>query len=85
VCAAWARYALGIDEQGQPITVVDRLLESVADAAAAAEGSPAEFLGRTGVFGDLADEARFVDAFTQHMRALHAGGARAAVSSLVDS
>jgi mannitol 2-dehydrogenase len=85
VCAEWARYALGIDEQGQPITVVDRLLESVADAAAAAEGSPAEFLGRTGVFGDLADEARFVDAFTQHMRALHAGGARAAVSSLVDS
>jgi mannitol 2-dehydrogenase len=79
VCAAWARYAAGTDDAGQPITVVDRRLDVVAAAAAAAEREPAAFLGDTGVFGDLAGDPRFVDEFSAHLRTLQLHGAREAM------
>ena len=33
IVASWARYAEGVDEQGQPITIVDRLKDTVTAAA----------------------------------------------------
>jgi mannitol 2-dehydrogenase len=79
VCAAWARYAAGLSDRGKPITVVDRLLDVVVTAAHAAQRSPAAFLHETGVFGDLADDPRFVDAFASQLRALQEHGALGAV------
>jgi mannitol 2-dehydrogenase len=81
VCAAWARYAEGVDEQGERIAVVDRLLETVVTAAAGLHEDPASFLRRVGVFGDLAQDAGFVEDFTAALRSLHDRGARATVTA----
>ena len=82
VCAAWARYAAGRDDHGEPIVVVDRLLDVVSTAATEAEREPSAFLHRTGVFGELAEHPRFVEAFTTQLRSLQAHGARGAVRLL---
>ncbi|MCW2713872.1 MAG: mannitol dehydrogenase-like protein [Frankiales bacterium] len=83
VCAAWARYAEGVDEQGSPIEVVDRLLETVREAAAAQRDDPTAFLRQVGVFGELASDPVFSAAFVEHLRSLHEHGARATVERLV--
>ena len=40
VVASWARYAEGVDEQGQPIEVVDRFADRLTQAAANARIPP---------------------------------------------
>lgn len=82
VCAAWAHYAAGTDDSGEPIAVVDRRLETVASAAAVAQREPAAFLRDTGVFGDVAGHPRFVDAFTDQLHSLQAHGSCGAVRRL---
>jgi mannitol 2-dehydrogenase len=79
VVASWARYAEGVDEQGGPIEVVDRLSERV---MANARGGPDAFIGDRGLFGDLAEDRRFADAFRAALRSLHERGARATLESL---
>jgi mannitol 2-dehydrogenase len=80
VVAGWARYAEGVDEQGGPIEVVDRLLETVLAAAQSAD--PRSFLRDTGVFGELADDERLVAEYLTQLEMLRAVGARAAVAAL---
>ena len=82
IVASWARYAEGLDEQGAPIHVVDRLLEPVTAAAARSREEPLSFLRDTGVFGDLAEDAVFGRAFTAHLASLRALGARATLEAL---
>ncbi len=83
VVAAWARYAEGVDEAGEPILVIDRQLEAVRAAAARSRQDPVAFLSATGVFAELADEPRFVRAFTDQLARLRAVGARAAVAGAI--
>lgn len=83
VVAAWARYAEGVDEQGEPITVVDRLADRVQAAAARQSDDPVAFLRDEELFGDLASQPRFVAAYTAALDSLHARGARATVEGLV--
>ncbi|HUR73072.1 MAG TPA: mannitol dehydrogenase family protein [Sporichthya sp.] len=83
VVAAWARYAEGVDERGEPILVIDRQLETVRAAAARSRAEPTAFLTDTGVFGELAADPRFVRAFTEQLDSLRAGGARKAVAGAV--
>jgi mannitol 2-dehydrogenase len=82
VVASWARYAEGVDEQGEPIRVVDRLLEPVTAAAARSREEPLAFLRDTGVFGELAEDPVFGRAFTEHLASLRAHGARASLEAL---
>lgn len=84
VVAAWARYAEGLDEQGQPIVVVDRLLELVRTAAAEQRADPVAFLRGIPALRPLAEQPRFVEAFTTHLRMLHELGARSTVSALLE-
>jgi mannitol 2-dehydrogenase len=81
VVAAWARYAEGVDEQGEPIVVVDRLLEPVTAAAARSREEPLAFLRDTGVFGDVAGDPVFGAAFTEHLDSLRTRGARATLAA----
>lgn len=83
IVASWARYAEGVDEQGQPIAVVDRLKDSLMAAAARNREDKLAFIAQREVFGDLADNERFVEAYTQALDALHQRGARATVEELV--
>ena len=83
VVASWARYAEGVDEQGQPIEVVDRLRDQLMVAARRQAAEPTAFLAQRELFGDLVDNGRFVAAYTSCLRALHEQGARAALEDLV--
>jgi mannitol 2-dehydrogenase len=82
VVAAWARYAEGVDETGAPVEVVDRDREAVMARARRARHDPAAFLEDERVFGDLARDERFVEAFAAALRALSRDGARATVARL---
>ena len=81
VVDSWARYAEGVDEQGNPIDVVDRLRERVMAAAARQAEDPLAFLRDRDLFGDLADDERFTAAYTAALDSLHRNGARATLEA----
>jgi mannitol 2-dehydrogenase len=81
VVASWARYAEGVDEQGEPIEVVDRIRERLTKLARCTD--PYAFIANRDVFGDLADEPRFADAYRSALASLRQRGARATLESLV--
>lgn len=81
--ACWARYAEGVDEQGAPIEVVDRLADSLVPLARTQRENPTAFLENRAVFGDLIDQPRFVDAYVSALRSLHRVGARATLEAVV--
>ena len=81
VVASWARYAEGVDEQGRPIEVVDRLKDRVMAAAARQSQDPLAFIRDRDLFGDLADDERFTAAYTAALARLHADGARSTLEA----
>jgi len=83
VVASWARYAEGIDEQGEPIEVVDRYAERATELARRQQAEPLAFIGNPDWFGDLAGDERFVIAYESALDSLHKDGARATLESLV--
>ena len=82
VVAAWARYAEGTDEQGEPIEVVDRLRDKLVERAQHNRDDPLLFVSDRDLFGDLVDDERFVRAYTASLSALHERGARATLEEL---
>jgi mannitol 2-dehydrogenase len=83
VVASWARYAEGVDEQGQPIEVVDRLRDTLMAAAGRQQDEPLAFIANREVFGDLVDNERFVLAYRSVLSSLHHKGAKATLEDLV--
>ena len=83
VVASWARYDEGVDEQGEPIEIVDRYADRLKAAAARNHEDPLAFVRDEELFGDLASQPRFVEAYTAALDSLHARGARATVEELV--
>jgi mannitol 2-dehydrogenase len=81
VIASWARYAEGVDEQGRPIEVVDRLRDRVMAAAAEQGADPLAFIRDRNLFGDLVDDERFTAAYARALEDLHSVGARATLES----
>ena len=82
IVASWARYAEGIDEQGRPIEVVDRL---ATERLAAARGQGADalaFVRNRELFADLAERPGFVEPYTWALDSLHTRGAAATVADL---
>jgi mannitol 2-dehydrogenase len=83
VVASWARYAEGVDEQGRPIEVVDRLRDSLMQLARSQRTDPDAFIANRQLFGDLIDDQRFVSAYRSALASLHLRGARATLESLI--
>lgn len=83
VVASWARYAEGVDEQGEPIDVQDQLGEVLVPIAKTQREHPTAFIENRAVFGDLANEQRFVDAYLWALDSLHTDGARKTLEKLV--
>jgi mannitol 2-dehydrogenase len=83
VVASWARYAEGVDEQGEPITVVDPLADRLMAAAQRQRTEPLAFLADRSVFGDLIDDERFTASYRASLDSLHTVGARATLERLV--
>jgi mannitol 2-dehydrogenase len=83
VVASWARYAEGVDEQGEPIEVVDRLADSLTPIARRQREDGLAFISNRELFGDLVDDPRFVEAYQRALSSLHERGARATLESIV--
>lgn len=82
IVASWARYAEGVDEQGAPITIVDRLADRLHATAQHNRDDPLAFLRDREVFGDLVDDERFTNVYREHLESLHEHGARATLEKL---
>jgi mannitol 2-dehydrogenase len=82
--ASWARYAEGVDEQGAPIDVQDQLADTLVPLAKSQLEHPTAFIENTALFGALAEQKRFVDAYLWALDSLHRNGARATLEALVE-
>ncbi|MDT4987903.1 MAG: mannitol 2-dehydrogenase [Micromonosporaceae bacterium] len=82
VVASWARYAEGVDEQGEPIEVADRLRDTLMASARRQREEPLAFIANRDVFGDLVDDGRFVAEYTWALESLHRAGARATLDAM---
>lgn len=85
IVASWARYAEGIDEDGQPIDVVDPRADTLIPIARSQRTNPSAFLANRSVFGNLIEEPRFVEPYLWTLNSLHRDGARATVAKLLRS
>ncbi|GAA0317917.1 mannitol dehydrogenase family protein [Kineococcus aurantiacus] len=83
VVASWARYAEGVDEQGEPIEVSDRIADRIVATARRNREDPTAFIADRSLFGDLVDDEAFVAEYTSTLASLHAKGARATLEDLV--
>jgi mannitol 2-dehydrogenase len=84
IVASWARYAEGVDEQGEPIEVVDNIKERVMANAARQRDEPTAFIADRALFGDLVDQPRFVEPYLWALNYLHEAGAQATLAVLDD-
>lgn len=83
IVASWARYAEGIDEQGNPITIVDNAEEKVRAAAQAQKEDELAFLRDKDFFGDLVDQPRFTEEYVAVLRSLHEVGSLKTLEKLL--
>ena len=83
IVASWARYAEGVDEEGNPIDVVDNLKVEVMASAHAQRNDPLAFIRNEKLFGDLARHEDFTTPFLQTLELLHQHGARATLAVLL--
>jgi mannitol 2-dehydrogenase len=70
-------------DQGEPIEVIDRLRDPLTELARRQGHDPTAFITNRSVFGDLADDERFVSSYVTALTSLHQHGARATLRSLV--
>lgn len=82
IVASWARYAEGIDEQGQVIQVVDPLKDELVPLAKSQRQNPLAFVQNEALFGNLATNPVFVKAYLDALDSLVKKGAHATVVSL---
>lgn len=82
VIASWARYAEGIDEQGQPIDVIDPRRDTLMTAARQQQANPTAFIEDTSIFGDLGQSRRFVTAYVDALERIRLKGVRVALREL---
>ena len=82
VVAAWARYAEGIDERGQPIDVVDPRRQELMAAARSQRSVPTALIEDRSVFGDIAASSAFVEDYARVLKTMHTKGVRAAFRDL---
>lgn len=83
IVASWARYAEGVDEQGDPITIVDRLADQLRSAAQRQRDEPTAFIQDRQLFADLIDDKRFVSAYLEALTSLQERGARGTLEGLI--
>ena len=82
VVASWARYAEGVDEQGQPIDVVDTLRQELTARARRQRDEPLSFVANAHLFGDLAEHSAFTGAYLDALEAFRRLGARATLEQI---
>lgn len=79
--AAWARMCEGTREDGTIVEADDPFWDILNQRAREARTEPRRWLELRQFYGDLADEPRFADAFTQCLAALYQDGVEATLQS----
>ncbi|MDN6133301.1 mannitol dehydrogenase family protein [Brevibacterium sp.] len=79
ICASWARYAEGSDEQGAAFTIVDRFAEELQRVAKAQSADPLAFVRQGQFFGPVANDSHFAGPYLAALRSLHERGAKETV------
>lgn len=82
IVAAWARYAEGIDEEGEPYEVVDRLADTLVATAREQRRDPLAFLRQPQLFGDLVERPAFTEPYVRTLDDLHHRGAARTLETL---
>ncbi len=82
VLASWARYAEGVDDQGDPIEVIDPLKEPLMATAARHDKDPLALLRNPMIFGGLIETPEFVEPYGQSLRSLQVKGVRRTLEEL---
>ena len=82
VIASWARYAEGVDDAGDPITVVDRRKDRVMANAVPDPSRPLAFLEDRELFRGLVDDERFTAPYLEALEAFRRQGMKAALRAL---
>ncbi len=82
IVAAWARYAEGVDEEGEPIDIVDQLADRIRANAAGQRDDPLAFVRDRRLFGELVDDEGFTGPYRWALDRLHTRGARATLAEL---
>jgi mannitol 2-dehydrogenase len=72
----------GVDEQGEPIQVVDRQADQLKAIAAKQRTDPTAFIANRELFGDLIDEPAFVEPYIAALHSLRTRGARPTLEAL---
>lgn len=85
IVASWARYAEGVDENGDPIMVVDPLKDTLMPLAARQREDDLAFISNRRLFADLVDDPVFTEPYVQTLRSLHARGAARTLHTVVHS
>ena len=83
IVASWARYAEGVDEQGEAIDVVDPLRDQLVPIAQSQRENSLAFVQNQSLFGDLADDARFATPYADVLERLHTVGSHETLQTLV--
>lgn len=82
ICASWARYAEGSDEQGAPFAIVDRFATELQQVASSHAADPLAFVRQEQFFGTVATDSRFTRHYLAALKSLHERGARETVRRL---
>jgi mannitol 2-dehydrogenase len=82
VIAAWTQYALGADEQGRHISVIDKRSHLTKALAQESLAQPMAFIECPSLFGTLALETAFADAYIDALTFFRKSGARATLERI---
>lgn len=81
VSAIWARYCLGVREDGSTIEPNDPFWSDVTALAAKAKDVPEVWLSMRHIYGDLGDDPRFADSFTRWLTMIYDTGLEATLGT----
>ena len=82
ICASWARYAEGSDDNGGVFTIVDRYAHELQAVAESQSEDPLAFIRQEQFFGPLAEDSRFAAPYLAALSSLHERGAEETVRRL---
>ena len=83
--ALWARMCAGTREDGSRIEANDPIWSQLAATAVTARRTPLAWLQMTQIYGDLADNPRFANVFTDWLASIWKVGVEATVRRYIDS
>lgn len=83
IVASWARYDEAVDEQGNPIVVVDPLKDELIAIAKTQRKNPLAFIQNTKLFGDLGSNPSFIKPYLSVLNSLHVDGAQKTLKELL--